>query len=125
MERWWADSAGNLLPAVAKRMMTPQKMERVLAEARKSNRANVRKRGGEIEVKASIPSELFYRAKLAGQNTSDKDYLDYEVRKNPEEFRPYFEDKPVFSLQHLTPPPGGPTKRRNRFGNVSFHKVYS
>lgn len=125
MERWWADSSGKLLPAVEKQMMTPRRMENVLAEARKTNRANVRKRGAAVEVKASIPQELFYRAKLSGHDPKDPDLIDYEVRNHPEEFRPYFEDKPVFSLQHLTPAPGGPTKRKTRFGNVTFHKRYA
>jgi len=81
-------------------------------------------KGGGIRRLYSFPAANWFAAKQQGAPVEDPDYLKWEADINPE-FRTVFEDKPVFSLQHLTPAPGGPTKRRNRFGNVSFRKRYA
>lgn len=78
---------------------------------------------GEMEPHASIPRELYWNAvKGHGVDPNDREYWNDMKRLVPC-INPQM-DRPIrSSLQHLTPAEG--SKRRNRFGNVSFHKVYA
>lgn len=81
---------------------------------------------GELRRSLSIPPELYWNAvKGRGRSPKDRDYWNWEARQPGNEFlRVHNESIPTISLQHLTPPPGPPVKRRNRFGVVKFHKSY-
>lgn len=80
-------------------------------------------KGGAIRKKYEFPPECFYRAKLAGADVRDPEYLEWEATKNPE-FRAFHEDKPVFSLQHLTPLEN-PVKPRTRFGKSTYRSKWN
>lgn len=95
-----------------------RRQERVMRELRFKPAGKKR----DLVPHASIPKELYWNAvKGHGVDPNDTEYW-RDMKRLVPCINPQM-DRPIRStLQHLTPVPGA--KRRNRFGNVSYHKVF-